>query len=251
MTILIIEDEPRTAELIKRLIRQYDNSYSVAGIVGSVKKGVQWFAGSAELPDLILADIQLSDGTSFDIFENVNADVPVIFLTAFNEYALEAFRLNSIDYLLKPLNFADLAKAFDKFRKTGEAWMKINSGNIKNLITPGQKSYKQRFLIKSGKSYKAVYIADIASFRAEDGLVFACLRNGGRSVVDNSISELILMLDPLRFFQINRNTIVSIDAIDKISEYFNRRLIVRLLPDKSEEIVSRERVQSFKQWLDK
>jgi len=251
MKILIIEDEIRTAELIKRLIRQYDNSYSIAGIVDSVKKGIHWFSGKTELPDLILADIQLSDGTSFDLFDQVNADIPVIFITAYNDYALEAFRLNSIDYLLKPLNFPDLRKAFDKFIKTREAWLKINLGDIRKMMTPDQVNYKQRFLVKAGKTYKTVLIDEIASFRAEEGLVFACSKNGGRSIIENNISELVIMLDPSKFYKINRNTIINIDAIDKISEYFNRRLIIRLLPDKQEEIVSRERVHDFKEWLNR
>jgi len=251
MNILIIEDEIRTAELMKRLIRQYDNSYSIAGIVDSVKKGIQWFSGKTELPDLILADIQLSDGTSFDLFDQVNADIPVIFITAYNDYALEAFRLNSIDYLLKPLNFPDLRKAFDKFIKTRETWLKINLGDIKKMITPDQVNFKQRFLVKAGKTYKTVFTDEIASFRAEEGLVFACSKNGGRSIIENNISELVIMLDPSKFYKINRNTIINIDAIDKISEYFNRRLIIRLLPDKQEEIVSRERVHDFKEWLNR
>ena len=126
MKILIIEDERRTADMIIRLIKQYDNSFIVLDVIGSVEKGMEWFVHKTELPDLILADIQLTDGTSFDLFDQVNMDVPVIFITAYNEFALNAFRLNSIDYLLKPLNFADLKKAFEKFSKTKEAYLKVN-----------------------------------------------------------------------------------------------------------------------------
>lgn len=251
MRILIIEDEPRTAELIVRLINQYDKSYSVIGIIDSVKNGNKWFDKKNVLPDLILADIQLSDGTSFDLFDKVESDLPVIFITAFNEYALEAFKLNSIDYLLKPLNFSDLKKALDKFKRAGDIWFKTNREGQSEIISYDRKNYKHRFLVKSGKTYKSLLTDEVASFRAENGFIFACTKNGGQSIIENNITELTLILDPEKFFQINRNTIINIDAIDKISEYFNRRLIIRILPERHEEIVSRERVQSFKEWLDK
>ena len=251
MKILIIEDERRTADLIARLIKQYDNSFAVLGVIDSVEKGVEWFIRNTELPDLILADIQLTDGTSFDLFDQVNMELPVIFITAYNEFAIDAFRLNSIDYLLKPLNFADLKKAFDKFIKTREAWLKVNLEEYNQIISPGKKTSKRRFLIKSGNSYRYLSADEIACFLAEEGLVFAGLLKGGRSIVENSITELSELLDPEQFFQVNRNTIVSIKAINKFSGYFNRRLILQLLPDNNEIVVSRERVQGFKEWLNK
>lgn len=251
MKILIIEDERRTADLITRLIKQYDNTFAVLGVIESVEKGVEWFIRKTELPDLILADIQLTDGTSFDLFDQVNMELPVIFITAYNEFAINAFRLNSIDYLLKPLNFADLKKAFDKFIKTREAWLKVNLKEYNQIISPGKKTFKRRFLIKSGNSYKYLSADEIAFFLAEDGLVFAGLLKGGRSIVENSITELSELLDPEQFFQVNRNAIVSIKAINKFSGYFNRRLILQLLPDNNEVVVSRERVQGFKEWLNK
>jgi DNA-binding LytR/AlgR family response regulator len=251
MKILIIEDERRTADLITRLIKQYNNSYSVLGVVDSVEKGVNWFIHKTELPDLILADIQLTDGTSFDLFDKVNMELPVIFITAYNKFALNAFRLNSIDYLLKPLNYADLKKAFDKFIRTKEAYLKVNLKDYSQIISPGQKTFKQRFLVKSANHFKFLLTDDIACFLAEDGLVFAGLLKGGRSVVENTITELSELLDPELFFQVNRNTIASVKAINKFSGYFNRRLILQLLPDNKEVIVSRERVQGFKEWLNK
>lgn len=251
MKILIIEDERRTADLITRLLEQYDKSYSVLAVIDSVEKGVEWFIHKTELPDIILADIQLTDGTSFDLFDRVNMEVPVIFITAYNEFALNAFRLNSIDYLLKPLNFADLKKAFDKFIRTKEAYLKVNLKEYNQIFSPDQKSFKRRFLVKSGNNYKYLSSDEIACFLAEDGLVFAGLLKGGRSIVENTISELGELLDPEQFFQVNRNTIASIKAINKFSGYFNRRLILQLLPDNHEVIVSRERVQGFKEWLNK
>jgi len=251
MKILIIEDERRTADLIARLIKQYDNSYSVLGTIDSVEMGVEWFIHKTEMPDLILADTQLSDGTSFDLFDQVNMELPVIFITAYNKFALNAFRLNSIDYLLKPLSFSDLKKAFDKFIRTKEAYLKVNLKEYSQIISPDQKTFKRRFIVKSGNHYKYLSTDEIAYFLAEDGLVFAGLMKGGRSVVENTITELSELLDPEQFFQVNRNTIAGIKAINKFSGYFNRRLILQLLPDNHEVIVSRERVQDFKEWLNK
>ncbi len=250
MKILIIEDESRTADLIIKLIRQYDNSYSVMGVIDSVENGVEWFIHKTVTPDLILADIQLTDGTSFDLFNRVNLDLPVIFITAYNEFALNAFRLNSVDYLLKPLNFTDLKKAFDKLIKTRELYVKTYNDYGKILMA-GPKAYKQRFLVKSGNSFKNIVTDEIACFISEDGFVFANLLSGSKSIVENSLIELTEMLDPGKFFQINRNTIAGISAINKISNYFNRRVIVQLRPDNREVIVSRERVQNFKDWLNK
>ena len=191
MKILIIEDEQRTADLIIRLIKQYDNSYTVLGVIDSVEKGVEWFIHKTESPDLLLVDIQLTDGTSFDLFDQVNVEIPVIFITAYNEFALNAFRLNSIDYLLKPLNFTDLKKAFDKFIKTREAYMKIDFKGYNQIISPGKKHISRRFLVKSGNSFKYILTDEIACFMAEDGVVFAGLLSGGKSIVENSLIELV------------------------------------------------------------
>jgi two-component system, LytTR family, response regulator LytT len=178
-------------------------------------------------------------------------ELPVIFITAYNEFALNAFRLNSIDYLLKPLNFADLKKAIDKFIKTKDAYLKVNLKEYNQLISLGRKTFKRRFLVKSGNSFKFISTDEIACFVIEDGLVFASIMTGGKSIIENSLNELNEMLDPGQFFQVNRNTIVSIKTINKFSSYFNRRLILRLLPDNHEVVVSRERVQGFKEWLNK
>jgi DNA-binding LytR/AlgR family response regulator len=249
MKILIIEDEQRTADLITKLIKQYDNSYSVLGVIDSVENGLQWFIHKEVTPDLILADIQLSDGTSFDLLNQINIDLPIIFITAYNEFALNAFKLNSVDYLLKPLSFADLKKAFDKLIKTRELY--VRAMDYGKILMPGPKAFKRRFLVKSGNSFKNIVTDEIACFIAEDGVVFANLLTGGKSIVENSLSELTEVLDPGNFFQINRNTIVAIFAINKISNYFNRRVIVQLKPENHEVVVSRERVQKFKDWLNK
>lgn len=251
MKILIIEDEQRTADQIIRLIKQYDSSYSIMEVLDSVEKGVEWFTTRTESPDILLADIQLTDGTSFDLFSQLNIEIPVIFITAYNEFALNAFRLNSIDYLLKPLDFADLKIAFDKFIKTRESYVKTSFKEYCHLLAPAKKQYKKRFLVKSGNSFKYILTDDVACFKAEDGLVFAFLSSGGKSIIENSLTDLSYLLDPDYFFQINRKTIVNLTSINKISNYFNRRLLIQILPDNHEDIVSRERAQDFKEWLNR
>jgi DNA-binding LytR/AlgR family response regulator len=149
------------------------------------------------------------------------------------------------------LNFSDLKKAFDKFFKTKEAFLKVNLKEYNHLISSGQKSFKRRFLVKSGKSYKYLSADEISYFFAEDGLVFGVLLKRERSIIENSIAELNNLLDPEQFYQVTRNVIVNIKAINRFSGYFNRRLILQLLPDNHEVVVSRERVKSFKEWLNK
>jgi two-component system, LytTR family, response regulator LytT len=251
MKILIIEDERRTADLLIRLIRQYDNTYTVLGVIDSVEKGVEWFTNKTEDPDLLLLDILLTDGISFELFEKVNIELPVIFITAYNEFAINAFRLNSIDYLLKPVDFTDLKKAFDKFRKMKETYFKVGLQEYNIKLKPDYLAHKRRFLVKSGTSYRYIRTDEIGYFLADEGLIFAYLLAGGRSIVETSLTELGMELDPEQFYQLNRKTIINIAAIQKISNYFNRRVIVHLKPDNLEAIVSRERVQNFKGWLDK
>jgi len=251
MRILIIEDEQRTADQIVRLIKQYDSNYSVIGVIDSVKKGLDWFTNKMDDPDLLLADIQLGDGNIFELFNQVNLELPVIFITAYNQFAIEAFKVNSIDYLLKPISFVDLKVALDKYFKTREAYLKANFKDFKRILVPEKMVCKRRFLIKSGNGYKFIFTDEIAYFMTEDGLVFSVLFKGGRSIIENNITELNQLLDQDEFFQLNRNTIANIRAIDKISDYFNRRVILKLLPDHHEVIVSRERVQEFKEWMNK
>jgi two-component system, LytTR family, response regulator LytT len=249
MKILIIEDEKRTADGILRLIKQYDSSSFVMGVIESVEEGVAWFNNRSMDPDLLLLDIQLTDGTSFEIFEKVNTEIPVIFITAYNEFAIQSFRLNSIDYLLKPIDFNDLKKAFDKFRRLKENYIRLTYNELKYFLTPNQKSYKKRFLVKSGSSIKCIMASEIGYFQADEGLVIAYLLDGGKAIIDNSLAELCQMLDPAQFFHINRKSIVNVESIQKISSYFNRRVILRLKPGNNEAIVSRERVTDFKNWL--
>lgn len=251
LKVLIFEDEGLSAEHLVKLIGQYDPSIELLGIIESVKQGIEWFSNHQH-PDVLLMDIQLSDGSCFDLFKQIRLEIPVIFTTAYNEYAIQAFKVNSVDYLLKPIDYQDLKLAFEKFRKQ----QKIHVPNTEQLyeqlysrlVQP--KQYKKRLLIKIGEQLKQVVVDDIAFFQFEEGMCWAITLGKNRMPVDYSLDELEQMLDPKMFFRINRKFIVNPDSIEKIHTYFNNRLKLQLRPDpETEVLVSRERVSDFKNWL--
>jgi DNA-binding LytR/AlgR family response regulator len=249
MKIVIVEDEKFTTDLIVRLIKQYNPEIQILKILSNVEESVSWLTKNNAAADLILMDVQLTDGDSFDIFEQVYIETPIIFITAFNEYAIQAFRVNSIDYLLKPLNFEGLEKAFDKYFNFKNNLAKAEPRLINNVFADGFKPFKSRFLIKVGEYYKVLKASEIAYFLFEDGTVVAQLFNGNQQIVDESLDELEGLLDPEKFYRLNRKNIASMDAIGSIKNYFNRRLSIRLLPKDKQEIISRERVSGFKIWM--
>ena len=249
MKILIIEDERYTADYITRLVRQYDSSIEIIKHLSTVEESVKWFLNRKDPVDLILMDVQLSDGSSFDIIEKVNIKFPIIFITAFNEYAINAFRFNSIDYLLKPIDYADLEKAFDKFFQLVDVIRDYDSQWYKGVFSSVNKPYKKRFLIKIGEQFKFLQTENIAYFEVEESIVSAQLFNGERQIINESLDELVSVLDPETFYRLNRKIMASIHAISQIHTYFNRRLSVRLLPGNLQAVVSRERVSGFKTWM--
>lgn len=249
MKIVIVEDEKYTAELIVRLIKQYSPDIQVIKTLSNVEQSVAWFTANPSVADLILMDVHLTDGDSFDIFEQVRIETPVIFITAFNEYAINAFRVNSIDYLLKPISYEALEQAFDKYTRFRNTIAQTEPRLYTNPYADGFKPYKTRFLIRIGEHYKILRSDEISYFLSEDGVVMAQQFTSGRQIVDESLDELEGLLDPRRFFRLNRKTIASVDAISSIQSYFNRRLCTRLLPDSRQEIISRERVSRFKDWM--
>jgi DNA-binding LytR/AlgR family response regulator len=252
LKLLIFEDESLSAEHLVNLINRYDSDIEIQGIMESVKQGVEWLNNHPQ-PDLLLMDIQLSDGSCFELFKQINQDIPVIFTTAYNEYAVQAFKVNSIDYLLKPIDFSELQLAFEKFRKQGQT-RTLNPEQIydqvySRLIQNNQ--YKKRLLVKIGEQLKQVNTEDIAYFMFNDGMCWAVTFAKNRLPVDYTLEEIEQMFDPKLFFRINRKFIVRPEAIEKIHTYFNNRLKLQLRPDpETEVLVSRERVQDFKIWLD-
>lgn len=251
MKVIIIEDEQLSAEHLANLLKKADSNIEVTAVFDSVRRTVEAINKGAA-PDLLFVDIHLADGLSFEIFDKVEVDAPVIFTTAYDEYAIKAFKYNSIDYLLKPVGLAELKTAIEKYKRINEASTKVSVKEIKNVYEALSKNYKQRFMVKMGESIVSVRAEEINHFMAEDGIVLLCASNGKRYAVDYTLDQVEEYCDPKFFFRINRKVVVNITSIQKISTYFNGRLkIVSHSLSEDESIVSRERVNEFKQWLDK
>lgn len=251
MNVLIFEDEKPTANRLINLLKECEHDIKVAGVLGSVKAGISWFREN-EIPDLIFQDIILSDGTCFDIFDAVEINVPVIFTTAFSEYALQSFRVNSVDYLLKPYDIKDIERALQRLKKIKGAFHPPEKKLLEEILTRNAFTPKRRFLIKTGDQFRIINSDEVVYLVSEDGVTFATLFDGKRQIVDYSIVELSTQMDPDAFFQINRKIIINVNSVGRISTWFNGRLKIALTPPVNEDIiVSRERVRAFKEWLDR
>ncbi len=251
MNILIIEDERLSAEHLDTMVRKIIPDVQITGITDGVESTLRWMKKNAP-PDLIISDIHLADGLSFEIFEQTTTETPVIFTTAYDTYAIRAFKLNSIDYLLKPVNPNDLKKALDKFSRHNQQPAPTTAEKINAVYAMMKPAFKTRFLVKSGDNIASISTDDIAVFTAEDGIVLLKSTNKSVYALDYSLDQLTELLSTEKFFRINRKVIVSLVTIDKISSYFNGRLKISSPFLKDEEaIVSRERVNAFKEWLDR
>jgi len=249
MNCLIIEDEKVAAERLSGLIKKYDPTIEITGIVQSVKNAVQWL-NTHQAPDLIFMDIQLADGLSFEIFEQTIVKTPVIFTTAFDEYALKAFKVNSIDYLLKPVDLNELENAIEKFKRNTFP-IEIPVQVFDNILHSLTKNFKNKFVIKVGDHLKVFSTEDVQCFYSIVKNTFLQNNSGRDYAISYSLDQLEDLLDPSRFFRINRKFIVSSLAISDIVSYSNSRLLVRLKSNNSNDlIVSREKVQDFKKWLE-
>ncbi|HOY12773.1 MAG: response regulator transcription factor [Saprospiraceae bacterium] len=251
MRILIIEDEFHAVKRLRELVTKIRPNYEVIDTLDSISACVKWFEGHEE-PDLIFQDIQLGDGLSFDIFNHKQINVPIIFTTAFDEYAIKAFKTNSIDYLLKPIDDLELEMAIQKFEK----WFPQENGHhdsdrLMTLLSNFQKpNYLDRLVTKTGNHLQIIKIADTALFCSEQSLSFVFTHTGQKHMVNHTMDQLQTQLDPKNFFRINRANILNIDAIKKVSPYFNNRLSIETHIPKQENIyVSRERVKDFRSWL--
>jgi DNA-binding LytR/AlgR family response regulator len=250
MNILLLEDEAPAARRLTRMLADLRPDYQLLAVLDSVEGAVNWLNTYAR-PDLMLVDIHLADGSSFAIFRQVPLLTPVIFTTAYDAYTLEAFRVNSIDYLLKPIEMDQLAAALHKFESLRQS-SPIALPNLTDLLNHLAPSpYKERLLVKTGTQLSSLPTAEIAYCYAEQGVTFVIDGKGHRLIVDYSLDELEAFLAPTLFFRLNRKLIVQLRAIGRIHAYFNSRLKVELLPPATfETIVSRERVNAFKTWLD-
>lgn len=246
--ILIIEDEETAAKRLHKMIKEALPESEVVASLSSITAAVEWFRAN-EQPELALFDIHLADGSSFEIFKQVKVECPVIFTTAYDQYALEAFKVNSIDYLLKPIKKDELGRAVDKFTKLH--FKNPAPVDIKKLLASIQQTeYKERFIIRYGEHMKTVQVADIAYIYSENRISFAMLKEGKRYALDFNMDQLEEMLNPKHFFRINRQFIISYGAIAEMLTYSKSRVLVKLNPPTKEEtIVSTERSASFKAWL--
>jgi len=248
MRILIIEDEKPAAEKLKKSIQKIDPAISVEATLGSVKETIAWLQKN-NAPELIFMDIELSDGLSFKIFDEVPVNCPVIFTTAYDEYWQEAFEHNSIDYLLKPIKQEKLEAAMKKY----EQLKKYFTNNFQQLMHWQQQTkqiaYKKRFLVKKGNDYITIKTEDIAYFYATHKLVCMVEKEGQKFILDKSLSDLEKELEPSLFYRINRKYLVNIGAIKKIKAYPKSKLQIELNPPVAEEIIiSQENTAAFKEW---
>jgi DNA-binding LytR/AlgR family response regulator len=254
MKALIIEDEYPAAERLEKLIRKADPEIKILEILDSVESAMNWFNRNPS-PDLIFSDIQLSDGLSFEIFEKAVIKSPIIFTTSYDEYAIKAFKVKSIDYLLKPVKQQELEQAILKYKETQPAATGIeNRLKIESLLDSfpiTSKKYKNRFLVKSGEQLIPIFEEQIAYFQTTHELVCLVRKDNKKFITDYTLEQLDKLLNPEIFFRLNRQFIAHISSISKIHYYFNGKLKLQLTPEANEEvIISREKAQNFKAWLE-
>lgn len=251
MNLIIIEDEKPSARRLQRMLASFDMETEV--MLHSVEESIEWFQNN-EHPDLIFLDIQLSDGLSFEIFETVDIKSYVIFTTAYDEYALQAFKLNSIDYLLKPIDDEDLKKAVSKYRTRvpEKQTVSLDFDDIKKLlVNPIECEYKKRFSVKVGQHLKLINIDEVECFYSENKGTYAFTKEGRNYLLDATLEQIETDLEPQKFYRVNRKFFVNIDAIKDMISYTNSRLQIKLNKyDEQDIIVARERVKDFKDWLE-
>jgi DNA-binding LytR/AlgR family response regulator len=252
MRVLIVEDEPMAATRLQQLVLELEPSAQVLTRLDSVKQTVNWLR-SNETPDLILLDIQLADGIGFQVFDEVAVQCPIIFTTAYNEYALRAFKVNSIDYILKPIDKDELKQALEKFKRLTKPASQPNlMESIANAMEMLTKKYKTRFVVKVGEHLRSIETSEILFFYSQDKTTFAQTNDGRKHILDYTMEQVEEMMDPAKFFRINRKYMVTTNSIQDMINYTNSRLrLVLKTSDDKEIIVARERVQEFKSWLDR
>ncbi|WP_428665698.1 LytR/AlgR family response regulator transcription factor [Runella sp.] len=256
MKVLIIEDETLTAQRLQALLHSYDPYIEVLAQFRSVNKTIQWFQDASHpQPDLIFLDIHLEDDLGFRIIDELQLTIPIIFTTAYNEYTLQAFKVNSIDYLLKPIDADELAGALNKFKlhwQTRKPAL-IDTSPLEHLIEKSMPTvYKDRFMVSLGPKYRSINIKDVAYFIYEDRVTLLITNDGDRWAVDYSLDRLVQILDPHLFFRVNRSLLAALWAIQTAHSFSGGKLKLELEPILRQEIfVSGDRVSSFKDWLGK
>lgn len=251
MQILIIEDEPRAARQLQNLLTKSAFEFQLLDIIDTVKSAVVWFKENTA-PDLVFMDIQLADGLSFEIFQKIEVVAPIIFTTAFDEYAIQAFKVNSVDYLLKPIQKDELETALNKFEKTNKATSQIDAELLNGLLKSMQMPQKRSgILVKEGSGFVQIKTSELLYMYSQDSMTFGITHNK-RYIIDETMDQLFDSLDNTMFYRINRGQIVSKTSIQKIDPYFNHRVKLSVSNPRDQEfIVSRKKVNDFKEWMNK
>jgi two-component system LytT family response regulator len=252
MKVLIIEDEKAVSELLIRFLKKIDSEVVVLDVLTSIESAIHWLNTQIE-PDLIFMDVKLPDGNSFQIFDNVIIEAPIIFTTGYDEFALQAFKVNSIDYLLKPINPVELKQSIEKYKRLS---VKTETPQVNDFDfeRKNQNAFKLRFLVRAGKAYKTVNVNEVAFFNVEDKLTFLYTNQNVRYLIDNTLDEIAKSLNPTIFFRINRQYLIHFSNIESIENYFNNRLLLELKikPRQNEQVlVSSKKVSEFKIWLNR
>lgn len=251
MNILIIEDERPNAERLRRLIQGIKPQANILSVLESVSESVEWLE-SHERPDLIMMDIKLSDGLSFEIFDKTQlVDIPIIFTTAYDKYAIKAFKQYSIDYLLKPVDKDELAMAFEKYDQLDIMVNKATNPSIEKLLDEFRpKNFRTRFLLSYRDGFKTVMVSDVLYFYSEQKITKARLADGTDEIIPHTMDELEQQLDPKLFFRANRQFIICINAVEHVYNYFNNKLKVAMRKNTDVEIiVSRDKAPLLKNWM--
>lgn len=259
MNVVIIEDENLTAKRLESLLHKYDPAIQVLTRIPSVAEAVDWFR-QVDHPavDLVFMDIHLEDDLGFRIFEQANLTTPVVFTTAYDEYMIQAFKVNSIDYLLKPINYDELVAAIEKFKSLKKQFGQAgpSTADLETLLNligrPKQTEYKDRFMITVGTKIRSIETSEVAYFYLEEKIVFLVTKDGANLPVDYSLDKLTQLLNPRQFFRISRQFLVSLSSIQTIHSFSAGKLKVDLIPKSRHEVfVSGDRMTEFKEWLGK
>lgn len=251
MKVLIVEDEKLSRERLGALIHQYDPKIEIVAETDSVEDTVS-FLRSQPHPDLVFLDIQLADGLSFEIFKQVSLEKPIIFTTAYDQYALKAFEVNSLDYLIKPISYQKLRMALDKYHQLKGPPNSYFTAELANMLLQKKSSYQERFLVKLGRKLYYKNATEIGYFFADGKIVYLVEKGSGRKyLIDSTLDELTNQhLDPAQFFRINRSYIISIDCVAEIEPYTQQRLLIKLHQSHPHDlVVSRDKTPDFKAWL--
>jgi len=252
MKVVIIEDETLAAEKLADFIAQYNKEAEVVTVLDCIKSALTWFQEN-EMPDLVFSDIELLDGNVFKLFDHVDITCPIIFTTSYNQYLLDAFKVNGIAYLLKPFDYNSFSTAISKYKKLEANFKPIDNKFLKDLrsVISSDKVYKKRFSVKTNKGIILINTNDIAYIKVINGMVHAFLKSGKKYVLNHSMSQLEDVLDPNGFFRINRSEIINIDYIERLEPYFNDRLSIKVVDSNEKLITSTSRTPELRKWIDR